>query len=281
MAPRASWRGVLKVADIVCPVALHAAASTAERIAFHILNRKTGHRVHRQFVDAQTEKPVAAEDQVKGYQTPQGELVLVEPEEIAAAIPESDKTLDVEAFVACDAIDTLYLDRPYYLTPAAPDDAEAYGLLREEMQARKVAALARTVLFRRMRTLLIRPQGEGFIADTLNFDHEVGSPDEAFADIPKPTIAKEMLDLARHIIDTKMGAFDPAAFDDRYEAALADLVKAKLEGRKITPPKPRAPTGPSDLLEALRRSAGAGTPPRSGKAGTGARSSSAPRRKAG
>jgi len=234
MAARANWKGVLKAGEVSCPVALYTAASTAERIAFHILNRKTGHRVHREFVDAETGERVEAKEQVKGYETGPGDYIAFEPEEIAKAVPEADKTLDVEAFVPCDQVDDVYFDRPYYLAPSAPAGAEAFALIRDVMASANVAAVARTGLFRRVRSVLIRAHGEGLIAHTLNFDYE-----------------------ALHIIKKKAGRFDPTTFDDRYDAALVELVKAKMEGRKITPPKPPAPTKPSDLMEALRQSAGA------------------------
>jgi DNA end-binding protein Ku len=126
------------------------------------------------------------------------------------------------------------------------------------MEEAKVAALARTVLFRRLRSVLIRPEDDGMIATTLNFDYEVRSEDAAFADIPKLKLDKEMLELASHIIKTKSGRFDPAGFDDRYESALAELVKAKIEGRKIKPPPKKRAGKVVSLLEALRESAKGG-----------------------
>jgi DNA end-binding protein Ku len=256
MAARANWKGLLKAGEVSCPVALYTAASTSERIAFHILNRKTGHRVHREFVDAETGERVEAKEQVKGYETGPGDYIAFEPEEIAKAVPEADKTLDVEAFVPCGQVDDVYFDRPYYLAPSAPAGAEAFALIRDVMASAKVAAVARTVLFRRVRSVLIRAHGEGLIAHTLNFDYEVRSAEEAFSDLPDAKADDEMLDLALHIIKKKAGRFDPTTFDDRYDAALVELVKAKMEGRKITPPKAPEPTKPSDLMEALRQSAG-------------------------
>lgn len=257
MASRAIWKGYLKIDELACPVALHSAASTSERVSFHTLNRKTGNRVRREYVDADTGKPVESRDQVKGYETGKGEYVLLEPEDIASAVPESDKTLAVDAFVACAKVDTLFFDRPYYLTPAEAAAQKAFAVVREGLRAKEVAALARGVLFRRVRTLFIRAAGPGLVANTLNFDYEIRAADEVFEPIPHLKIEGEMLDLARHIIETKMGTFDPAAFDDRYDAALAELVKAKAEGRTIKAPK-RAPEGQViDLMDALRRSAGA------------------------
>jgi DNA end-binding protein Ku len=265
MAPRANWKGVLKIGDVKCPVALFTAASTSERIAFHVLNRKTGHRVHREFVDSETGKPVEAKDQVKGYETGRGDYLTFEPDEIAQAAPDSDKTLDVQAFIPCSQVDDIYFDRPYYLAAESPAGAEAFALIRNALAAAKVVAIARTVLFRRVRSVLIRADGGGLIAHTLQFDYEIRSPDEAFDELPAGKADDEMLDLAMHIIKTKAGKFDPEKFDDRYDAALLELVKAKIEGRKITPPKAPEPTHPSDLMEALRQSVKGGSGSRGSK----------------
>ena len=283
MAPRALWKGSIKFAQLTCPVAMYAAASTSERITFHILNRKTGHLVHREYIDDETGRPVEAADQVKGYETGKGEYLVLEPEEMAAAIPDSDKLLSIDSFIACTAVDDTYFDRPYYLAPDSPAAEETFALLRDGMVDRQVAAIAHSVLFRRLRAVLIRPHRYGLVASTLNFDYEVRSADEVFRDIPTTKLDPEMLDLAAHIISTKAGTFDPKAFDDRYDSALAELVKAKLEGRTLkAPPKP-TPTKPHDLLEALRLSArpgGASPPPRTSGA-TPQRKATANRRQAG
>lgn len=255
--PRAIWKGRLAIKALSCEVALYAAASQSERVSFHTLNRETGNRVRREYVDRDTGEPVEREDQVKGYETEKDRYVLLEPEDIAAALPDSDKTLTVAAFLACDEVDTTYFDKPYFLGPAGPEDVEAYALIREGLRATESAALARTILFRRLRTVLIRPDGDGLIAHTLSFDYEVRPAEEAFADIPEIKIEGEMLDLAKHIIKTKAGAFDPSEFDDRYDAALAELIRAKAEGRAIKAPKPPRAPKVVDLMEALRASAGA------------------------
>jgi DNA end-binding protein Ku len=257
MAPRANWKGYLKTGELSCPVALFTAASTSERIAFHIVNARTMHRVHRRFVDSKTGKPVEAADQAKGYETDAHRYVLIEPDEIAAVIPEGDKTLQIETFIPCDSVDDLYFNRPYYLAPSGEAAGEAFAVLREGMRKQKVAAIARAVLFRRLRTLLLRPHEQGLIATTLCFDYEVLSPAAAFEDIPKTKLDGEMIDLAKHIIKTKAGRFDAKAFDDRYEKALAELVRAKVEGKPIRMRAPIKAREKTDLLTALRKSAGA------------------------
>ena len=257
MAPRASWKGFLKIAEVTCPVALYAAASTTERIALHTINRETGNRIHRQFVDAETGETVERDDQVKGYEVGEDEYVSLEPDEIAAVIPHGDRSMSVSAFIDLAKVDDLYFDKPYYLAPADRSADETFALVREGMRAASAAAIAEAVLFRRVRTLLIRPDDKGLAATTLNFDYEVRSAEQAFSEVPAKKISGEMLDLAIHIIKTKQGAFDPSAFHDRYESALAELVKLKVEGKAI--PKRPAPERKATvtLLQALRESAGA------------------------
>jgi DNA end-binding protein Ku len=258
MAPRANWKGLLKVGELNCAVAFYTAASISERIAFHMVNRETGNRLNREFVDIETGKPVERDDHVKGYEITDGDYVTLEPEEIAAAVPEADKTLDAQTFIACDDIDDVYFDKPYYLAPSDKASQAVFDLIRDGLEKSKVAAIAETVLFRRARTVLIRPHGKGLVASTLNYEYEVRPAEEVFSDLPDLKLKEEMLELATHIIDTKKGKFDPGSFDDRYEEALAEMVRAKIEGREIRKrPEPKE-TKPSDLLEALRLSAGGG-----------------------
>lgn len=283
MAPRANWKGYLKLGELNCAVALYTAASTSDRVSFHLVNRRTGNRLNREFVDSETGKLVERDEQVKGYEVSGGDYVTLKPDEVAAAVPESDRMLDIGDFVPCDQIDDIFFDKPYYLAPADKQSQEVFGLIREGLKANKVAAIAQTVLFRRVRTLLIRPHEGGLIASTLNYDYEVRPASEAFDDLPKLKLEAEMLELASHIIDTKKGKFDPSKFDDRYDEALAELVKAKIEGRKIRKPKPVKETKPADLLEALRRSAGgaAGRKAPAKRTAAKSRAKSQPLRKAG
>jgi DNA end-binding protein Ku len=259
LSPRASWKGFLKVAEVAVPVALYAAVSATERIALHTINRPTGHRVRREFVDAETSQTVDRDDQVKGYEVTKDAYVTLEPEEVEAVIPHGDKTLSVSAFVDLAGVDDLYFDKPYYLAPSDGSAEETFALVHHGMRAAKVAAVADAVLFRRPRKLLIRPLGSGLVASTLNYDYEVRSAVEAFTGIPATAITGEMLDLAAHIIKTKQGKFDPREFQDRYENALAELVKLKLEGKTIPKRAPPRSEVAVNLMQALRDSAG-GTP---------------------
>ncbi|MBB3917275.1 Ku protein [Rhizobium fabae] len=131
--PRANWKGYIKFGEVSFPVALYTAASSSERIAFNTLNRKTVNRVKREFIDSETGDPVEREEQVKGYEVENGQYIVLEPEEVAAAVPESDKTLKIEDFVPCSQIDTTYFDKPYYLTPDKMG-TDAFLLLRDGMK---------------------------------------------------------------------------------------------------------------------------------------------------
>jgi DNA end-binding protein Ku len=146
---RAQWKGFLKVGEVSCGVALYTAAYTSERITFNTVNKATGNRVNRIFVDSETDDPVPKEEQTKGFEIDDGRYIIIDPEEIAAAIPESNKTLEVEAFVPCSEIDDVYFDKPYYLTPSDRVGSDAFPLLCDGMKKANVAAIARTVLFRR------------------------------------------------------------------------------------------------------------------------------------
>ncbi|MES5045803.1 Ku protein [Rhizobium nepotum] len=272
MNRRASWKGHLAFADFSCEIGLYSALTSSEKISFNIVNRKTGHRVERQYVDSDTGEAVDREDQVKGYELDNGDHIVIEGDEIATLMPENDKIIRVRHFLGRDEIDKLYFDKPYYLASTQEGGEEALTLLAKAMDDEKVVALGEAVLFRRNRVVLIRPSGKALVATTLNFGYEVRSQTTVFKSIPDIQFDDEMLELAGHIIEKRAGTFDPSEYTDRYNEALAELVKAKIEGREIRKTPPRKEDNVIDLKEALRRSAGVG---KSGKSasGTGRKSS--------
>jgi DNA end-binding protein Ku len=254
MAPRPIWKGYLKLSLVSCPVALYSATSTRERIRFHILNRKTGNRVHNQIVDAETGDPVEDEDRVKGYEVRKGEHVLIEDDELDEVALESTHTVEIEAFIPRDEVDEIYLDESYYIVPMGDVATEAFTVIRSAMEKAGVVGLARVVLYRRERLLMLQARGKGLMATLLRYRNEVRDEDKYFSDIHKEKIPADMLDLATHIVKGKMAHFDPDRFKDRYERALGELIKAKQAGK--TPPKPPAPRADNviNLMDALRRS---------------------------
>ena len=219
MAPRATWKGYLKLGELMSAVALHTAVSTSERVSLSIVNRRTGNRLLRRLVDPETGEEVPREEQVKGYEIASDEYIVLDPEEVAAAALEGDKTLNIEVFIACGDVDDLYFDRSYFLRPADEISEATFTVIRDGMRAKKVAAIASAVLYRRPRTVLIRAYDEGIIATTLNHDYEVRAAAEAFDQVKDIRIEGEMLDFARHIISTKFGTFQPEKFDDKYDGS--------------------------------------------------------------
>jgi DNA end-binding protein Ku len=254
MAPRPNWKGYLKLSLVSCPVALYPATTTSERVSFRTLNRATGNRVRRQFVDEETGEPVAAEDQAKGYEIAKGEYITLEDDELKAVQIESNHTIDIERFVPGADIDMLYLDTPYYLAPTDRVGEEAFAVIREAMRAEKVVGLARAVLFRRERVLKLEPRGRGMVATSLHFANEVHAADGYFAEIPDLDLPKEMLELAKHIIHKMSGKFAPDQFEDRYESALIELIRSKQKGLPVKPQPTHRQTNVINLMDALRRS---------------------------
>jgi DNA end-binding protein Ku len=254
MAPRPNWKGYLKLSLVSCPVALYPATTTSERVSFRTLNRETGNRVRRQFVDEQTGEPVQTEDQAKGYEVAKGEYIMLEDDELKAVQIESNHTIDIERFVPSAEIDRLYLDTPYYLAPTDRVGEEAFAVIREAMRAEKVVGLARAVLFRRERVLKLEPRGKGITATSLHFANEVNAADTYFEEIPDLELPKEMLELAKHIIHKMAGKFQPEQFDDRYEHALIELIRSKQKGMPIKPQPTHRQTNVINLMDALRRS---------------------------
>lgn len=255
MAPRPLWKGYLKLSLVSCPVALYPAVAGSEKVALHILDRRTGNRVHRQLIDAETGDVVEPADQVRGYEVARGEHVMLEDEELDAIALESTHTIEIDQFVPRSQIDDIYLDTPYYLIPDDAVGTEAFAVIRDAMKGQDVAGLAHVVLFRRERVLMLEPRGKGMVATTLHYAYEVRDDHGYFDDISKVAVGPDMIDLARHIIKTKAGKFDPARFKDRYENALVELIKAKQAGKAPKgPPEPPKPGNVINLMDALRRS---------------------------
>jgi DNA end-binding protein Ku len=255
MAPRSNWKGYLKLSLVSCPVQLFPATSTKERVAFHLLHRETGNRLRRKLVDPDTDEAVETDDQVKGFEVAKNEYVLVEEDEIASVAIESTHTIDIETFVPRAEIDAAYLDTPYYLAPNGKMGEEAFAVIREAMREKEVVGIGRVVLYRRERPILLEPRGKGLVATTLRYAYEVRDDSDYFEDIDDVEVPEEMLDLATHIISRKLDHFDPKRFEDRYQNALLEIIRAKQQHRPVTTSAPAPKAGNVvSLMDALRKS---------------------------
>jgi DNA end-binding protein Ku len=254
MAARAIWKGYLKLSLVSCAVAIYPSTNSSSRIRFNTLNRKTGNRVQRQYIDSETGEPVESEDQIKGYAVGKGHYILVEEEELDALKLESTHTIDIESFVPRDEVDERYLDTSYYIAPDDRVAQEAFAVIRDAIRDKGMAGLGRVVMARRERLLLLEPLDQGLVGTTLHSAAEVRDESAIFDEIPQIKYPKEMRDLAVHIIEGKATHFDPKMFEDRYENALIELVRSKQEGHKSKTVSSPKPSNVVNLMDALRKS---------------------------
>jgi DNA end-binding protein Ku len=254
MAPRANWKGYLRLSLVSCPVALFPATSDREKVSFHQISRKTGHRVRMMRVDEETREEVPYEDIVKGYAVGDGQYVEVTAEELEAIAIESKRTIEIDEFVPKSEIDDLYNVRPYYIAPNGDVGMDAFVVIRDIIAAMKKVALGRVVLTSREHVIALEPRGKGLVGTLLRYPYEVRDENDYFADIDDVKIPKDMMELAEHIVKTKSGRFAPDRFEDRYEDALKDLLRKKQAGEKISPAKSAKPSNVVNLMDALRRS---------------------------
>jgi DNA end-binding protein Ku len=265
MAPRAYWKGYLKLSLVSCPIALFPATSEREKISFHQLNKKTGHRIKYRKVDAETGDEVDSADIIKGYEVAKGDYLELDPEELEAVAIESKRTIEIDEFVPKDEIDVLYLNSPYYIAPDGEVGQQAFAVIREAVRKEGMVAIGKVVFTSREHIIALEPRGKGLLGITLRYPYEVRNEADYFDDIPDERIPKDMLELASHIVETKAGHFDPSKFEDQYEDSLKELLKKKQEGKPIERPERPKPTNVVNLMEALRRSVEASGKPAAGK----------------
>ncbi|WGS18313.1 MULTISPECIES: Ku protein [unclassified Bradyrhizobium] len=254
MAPRANWKGFLRLSLVTCPVALYPATSDTEKVSFNQINRKTGHRIKYAKVDAETGEEVASEDIMKGYKVDTDTYIEITKEELDDIALESTRTIEIDEFVPRAEIDSRYLIRPYYLVPDGKVGHDAFAVIRETIRSLNKVAIGRVVLTNREHIIALEPLDNGLMGTLLRYPYEVRSEKEFFDDIQDVKITKDMLDLAKHIVEQKSADFDPEEFDDRYEQALIELINQKRNGIKIAKPAPKSGGNVINLMDALKKS---------------------------
>ncbi len=271
MAPRAYWKGYLKLSLVSCPIALYPASSSSERVSFNRINTKTGNRLKQQMVDAESGEPIAKEDIRRGYEYAKGQYIFVEDEELEKIKIESTHTIEIDNFVPRAEIDDRYLDSPYYISPTDQVGQEAFSVIRDAMREKQMVGLARVVLTRREHVVMLEPFDKGLLATTLRYPYEIRDHAEYFEDIPDLKLPAEMKKLAAHIVETKAAHFEPKTFEDHYEKALVELLKNKQAGKPIqTVGEETSTPRVINLMDALRASINANVK-KPAAASTGAR----------
>ena len=254
-AARPYWKGYLRLSLVSCPVVLYPASSQSEKIHFHQINRKTGNRLRQQMVDERTGKVVDKDDKGRGYELTKGKYVAIETEELDAVEFEATHTIDIDIMVPAEEIDRRYFDKPYYIAPNGKTGADAFKVIREAMEKTERVALARIVMANREHIIAPEPFGKGFLGTTLRYDYEVRDSKPYLGNLPSPRVDKEMVDIAKSILERKAGHFDASKFKDQYEAALKKLVKRKAAGKTIEAAEPQEDRGNViDLMDALKQS---------------------------
>ena len=253
MAPRAYWKGFLKLSLVSCPVKLFSATSSSDKISFNMIHKDTHNRVQMKPHDPELGE-VDRKDLVKGYQVEKDRYIIVGPDELKELQIESNKTIDIEAFIDAAEIDPVYYDSPYYLGPDGPVAEEAYTVILEAMQESDRVAIARVVLSGRERLIALRPKKYGFMIMTLRSSSDIRKPDAYFEDMKGVEIDDDMRDLAKHIIEQKTTTFAKYKFEDRYQLALQDLIQAKIKGEAPIISKAPERGKVINLMDALKRS---------------------------
>ena len=254
MAPRASWKGFLRISLVTCPIALYPATSSSERISFNRINRKSGQRVRQLNVDGKSGEKVESDDIVKGYEVDKGRYVLVEDSELDAIQVEATKIINVTQFVDQAEVDPFYFDTPYYMAPEGTIPEETYRVIRTAMEETGTAGIGTIVLSSRERPVLISAKGRGIAMTTLKTAREVRSGEAYFENVGDGRVEPELLGMAKQLIEARRKPFQPTEFVDTYEEALRTLVQSKMRGEEPIYAPVHAPAPVIDLMAALKQS---------------------------
>lgn len=256
MAPGVFWKGYLKLSLVTCAVKMTPATTEGEKLRFHLLNRRTGHRVVTRWVDGVTGKPVKEADEARGFPRGDDDHVLIEDEDLERIALESTRTIEIERFVPRDSIGWIWLDRPHFLVPADEVGAEAFAVIRAAMEGTGMAGIARLVLARRERAVLLVPRDAGMVLWSLRFGDEVRGEGPYFDAIPGEKPEAKALTLIRRLLRERREDWSPDLVKDPVEDRLAALIEARRKGRK----RPKAPPAKArgaeviDIMDALKRS---------------------------
>ncbi len=254
--PRSIWTGAISFGLVTVPVKLYSAVNR-KTVRFHQLSGKSGVRIAQKRIDPQSGEEVPYEDIVKGYELAPDRYVVIEPDELATLQPKKTKTIEIEDFVELSQIDPIYYDHPYYLAPG-PGGAKPYRLLLEAMAQSGKVAIARVVIRSKEQLVAIRPVGDVLEMATMLFADEIAPPDQ-LDELPDPKevkTTKREVDVAKQLIDSLAGDFEPRKYHDTYREDVLALIERKAEGKEIAvqPEAEDVPAPAPDLMAALKAS---------------------------
>jgi DNA end-binding protein Ku len=255
--PRSIWTGAISFGLVTVPVKLYSSVSR-KTVRFHQLNGKTGVRIQQKRVDPTTGDEVAYEDIVKGYELTPDRYVVIEPGELEALDPKKTKAIEIEDFVSLDEIDPIYYDHPYYLAPG-PGGAKPYKLLLDAMRETGRVAIAKVVIRSKQQLVAVRPMGDNTLGmATMVFPDEIIEPStiEELAAVDDVEINKRELAIAKQLVDSLTGEFDPDKYRDTYREEVLSLVERKAQGEQIAvqPEAEAEEAEVPDLMAALKAS---------------------------
>jgi DNA end-binding protein Ku len=254
MPPRALWKGSISFGLVTIPISLVSATEPRETLAFNLLHRKDRSRIVEKRFCAKENVEVPWQDIVKGYQYAKDQYVVVTDEDFARVRVPATQTFDIRRFVPAADVEDLYFNYPYYVTPQGKSGTKAYALLRDALRETKNLAIGTIVLRQREHLAALEPVDQALVLTTMRYAHEIRRP----RDLDLPASGKGWTDsemkLARQLVDTLAGEWDPTEYRDTYTDALRKTIKAKVEGKETTPPELPAPARVTNLMEALKRS---------------------------
>jgi DNA end-binding protein Ku len=251
---RTIWNGSISFGLVNIPIGL-ALATQRSDISFRTLHRECGTPIKQKRWCPLHEREVEPEELVKGWEVAKGEFVLVEEADLESVALQRSQSIEILRFVELADVDPVYFDRTYYLAPAASDaQRRPYVLLLRAMQDSGMAAVGKFVLWGKENLCLIRAQGDTLLLELLFFAEDVRAKNEIEEAVDTVEVRDAELQLAEQVIDSLVGEWNIAEFENEYRRDLRAMLDAKLAGEEIARPEPVAETPVVDLMEALRRS---------------------------
>jgi DNA end-binding protein Ku len=255
--PRSIWTGAISFGLVTVPVKLYSAVQR-KSVRFHQLNSKTGVRIAQKRVDPSTGDEVDYADLVKGYELTPERYVVVEPAELDALAPKKTKTIDIEDFVELAEIDPIFYDHPYYLAPG-PGGVKPYRLLLDAMRETGRVAVAKVVIRQKESLVALRPmEGDVLAMSTMIFADEIVPPDriDELDDVREVETTKRELDIAKQLVESLAGDWEPEKYTDTYREQVVDLIERKAAGEEIAvqPARDEEAEPVPDLMAALKAS---------------------------